>query len=110
MHLEKADCGPSGRDLRLVRRAQAYTHAAARDRSTLGHDRGPARSFWLDSLEAAASDLCAGAYGDVNPGIGVAGLLGFTGAGMRRGLAVVLRRRRNAKAPLGRELRCSHRP
>src|SRR6266446_1606085 len=110
MDLEKADWGPGGRDLRHVRRAQAYTHAAVRDWSTLGHDRGPARSFWLGSLEAAAGDFRTGAYWDVDPGIRVAGLLGFTGAGMRRGLAVVLRRRRNAKALFGRELRRWRRP
>src|SRR6516162_9304098 len=61
-------------------------------------------------LEAAAGDLGAGADGDIDPRIRVPHLLGFAGAGMRRGLAVVLRRGRNAKALLGRELRCGRRP
>ncbi len=35
MHLEEGEFGPGGRDLRHMRRAQAYANAAPRDRSTL---------------------------------------------------------------------------
>src|SRR5271163_3115904 len=105
MHLEEAESGPSGRDLRYVRRAQADAYTAARDRSTLGHDRGLARSFRSGPLQAAASDLPAGPDRNVDPGIRVPSLLGFAGARMRRSLAVVLRRGRDAKALLRRELR-----
>src|SRR5258708_39453790 len=57
MHLEEAEFGLGGRDLRHMRRAQAYANAVARNRSTIGHDRGPARSWLLSPLEAAAGDL-----------------------------------------------------
>src|ERR671939_623886 len=56
-------------------------------------------------LEAAALDLLAGTDRDVDPGFLVARLLGLTGAGMGRGLAVVLLRCGDAVALLGLELR-----
>src|SRR5258708_14123747 len=59
VHLKEADLRPRGRDLRHMRRAQAYTHAAPQDLLSLGHDRGPTRSFWLGPLEAGAGDLRA---------------------------------------------------
>src|SRR5271156_440233 len=105
MHLEEAESGPAGRDLRYVRQAQADAYTAARVRSTLGHDRGLARSFRSGPLQAAAGDLPAGPARNVDPGIRVPNLLGFAGAGVRRGLTVVLGRGRDAIALLRCELR-----
>src|SRR5258708_20214920 len=84
VHLKEADLRPSGRDLRHMRRAQAYTHAAPQDLLSLGHDRGPPRSFWLGPLEAAAGDLRAGADRHLGPTIPTPSLLAFPRARIRR--------------------------
>ena len=57
------------------------------------------------ATHSCAGDLGAGAGRDVDPRICIPRLLGFAGAGMCRGLTVILRRGRDSIAFLGGELR-----
>src|SRR6266851_2829003 len=61
-------------------------------------------------FEAAAIDFGAGSRRNVDPGFPIASLLGFAGAGVGGGLAVVLRGRSDTVAFFGRKLRGGSRP